>query len=77
MNSEDEILIEFAEAYKALVIRAFKRYDGETGKDKKYYEDYEIQDERFKKRLVKGWAKRKSNDSMQTVVSKEDNDYLQ
>ena len=74
LNSEDEVLIEFGEAYKALVIRAFKHYDGDKGEG--HYKEYELTDEKYNKKLARGWAKRKSNDSNQTVVGKEDKNYL-
>ena len=52
LSAEDEILIEFSEAYKGLIKRSFY-YQG--------IENYKLQDEKANKKLIRGWLKKSSN----------------
>lgn len=46
LSAEDEILIEFSEAYKGLIKRSFE-INGTK--------NYKLQDEKANKKLIKGW----------------------
>jgi len=49
LSAEDEILIEFSEAYKGLIKRSFET----TGT-----KNYHLQDEKANKKLIRGWQKK-------------------
>jgi hypothetical protein len=70
LSAEDEILIEFSEAYKGLIKRSFMHQG---------IENFRLQDEKANKKLIKGWLKKSRNNrdaDTQTAVSKEDKNYL-
>lgn len=70
LSAEDEILIEFSEAYKGLIKRAF--YHNQII-------NYKLLDEKANKKLIKDWQRKSrinGDDDTQTAVSKEDKNYL-